>query len=344
MPNLDEIIKSVNKKFDSTIMHIGLPEYKYVRIPFTSPRLNYMTFGGLPVGKLIEFYGENGSGKTTTSLDIVANYQAMEDSKKVLWADCENTLDVEWAKKLNVDINSLYIIKPTSQSAEEIFQIILDSMETGEVGLVVIDSLGVMVSQQAMDKDMMEKTYGGISSALTTFSKKAEMLCQKNQCTLIGINQVREDMNSMYGGITTPGGKAWKHACSCRLEFRKGSYIDNDGKELTRNAESPAGNKVQVHMVKNKTCPPTRKLDYYTLKYAIGVDYLADLIDVAVKFDIINKRGAWFNLVDPITNETIVENIQGQSNVYKYLSNEENIDVLKKIESIIDEKIQVEEN
>lgn len=331
MPKIDEIMKNVNKQFKEKIMQRGLSEYDYERIPFTSPRLNYMTFGGLPVGKLIEFYGENGGGKTTTSLDIVSHYQQLYPDRAILWADCENTFDAEWAKKLKVNIEDLIIIKPTNQSAEEIFQIILDSIDTGEIGLVVIDSLGVMVSQQAMDKDIADKTYGGISLALTTFSKKAEMLCQRHKCTLIGINQVREDMNSMYGGTTTPGGKAWKHTCSCRFEFRKGKFLDERGAELTRAAESPAGNIIQVSMIKNKTCPPNRRVGFYTINYTKGINYLADLIDLCIKYDYIHKSGAWFTIIDPESGEVIEGNLQGQARVFEYLQEHKDVsDLLEK--------------
>jgi recombination protein RecA len=156
---IDEIMKDFNKKFkegkeEEDLVHYGVSQYDYARIPFTSPRLNYMTFGGLPKGKLIEFSGENHSGKTTTALDIVANYQIMEDSKRVLWIDCENTLDVVWAKKLGVNVEDLIIMSPTNQGAETIFQFALDMIDSGEIGLVILDSLGVMVSNQAMEKSV----------------------------------------------------------------------------------------------------------------------------------------------------------------------------------------------
>ena len=117
----------MNKKSKSEVVTLGLPSYYYKRIPFTSPRMNYCTFGGLPTGKLIEFFGEEHGGKTTTALDIIANYQQMDNARKVLYVDAENTLDVEWAKKLGVDVDEMILFNPTSQSAEAIFQFILDS-------------------------------------------------------------------------------------------------------------------------------------------------------------------------------------------------------------------------
>ena len=334
-----DVMKEFNKKAKEDIVKQGLTTYAFKRVPFTSPRMNYCTFGGLPVGKLIEFYGEEHGGKTTTALDIVANYQQLEDARKVLWCDCENTLDAEWAKKLGVDIDDMYILKPENQSAEEIFQFILDAVDTGEIGLVVIDSLGVMVSAQAMDKTLEEKTYAGISASLTTFGGKAEMSCQKHQCTLIGINQQRDDMNSAWGGTKTPGGRAWKHNCSVRMQFTRGSFIDEKGNEIKRSSESPAGNYVMMSMTKNKTCPPTRRTGFYTINYMYGVDYLKDLVELAIKYGVIDKAGAWFSILNPETGE-LIEKIQGQAGVNEYLENPDNETVLTMIEEYIESQIQ----
>lgn len=338
MSTLDEVMKDFNKKFKEELVHTGVAKYDYDRIPFTSPRLNYMTFGGLPEGKLIEFFGEEHGGKTTTALDIVANYQNKYPDRRVMYLDAENTLDVVWASKLGVDVDNLIIVNPTAQGAEELFQFTLNMIDTGEIGLVVIDSLGVMVSKQAMDKSVEEKTYGGIAMALTNFSEKAEGLCKRHKCTVLGINQERDDLGNPYGGKKTTGGRAWKHNCSVRLEFRKGQYFDANGNGLNRSAENPAGNQVLVAMVKNKTCPPTRRTGYYSLRYDIGIDYIADLIEVGIKYDIILKSGGWYDLVDVTTGEKLnTSKIQGTSKLRTLL--ETDLDLLKKIEQQIDAKI-----
>lgn len=331
---LDEIVKSINKQAKEEIITQGLSNYEYKRIPFTSPRMNYCTFGGLPVGKITEFFGEEHGGKTTSALDIVANYQNMMDSKDVLYVDAENALDVEWARKIGVELERMYILQPKEQSAEEIFQIMYDMIETGEVGLWVLDSLGALLSQQELDKSLEEKTYGGIAKSLTLFGKKITMLMARHQCTGIGINQIREDINSQWGGTTTPGGKAWKHFCSVRMQFSRGKFLDEKGNELTRSAEKPAGNIVMMAMVKNKTCPPTRRVGTYTINYAEGIDYLRDLIDVCIRYEIIDKHGGWYTIVDIESGEILAEKIQGQDNVYKFL--EEHTDVLEQIERLVD--------
>lgn len=353
---LDQLIKDFNRDAKETIVARGIKRVTTNKIPFSSPRANYMLYGGLPRGRLIEFAGEEGGGKTTTALDIVANAQKLflqeweqevgelqaiekptkailgdlqylqgRGPKQVVYADCENTLDEEWAQKIGVDLDNVVIIRPMSQTAEQIFEMLLQMIETDQVGLVVIDSLAVMLSQQAYEKDMTERTYGGISMALTLFSKKAEMLCAKHDCTIIGINQLRENMNSPYGGTTTPGGRAWRHACSVRLEFRKGSFIDDKGTELRRSAETPAGNLVQIHIAKTKVCKPDRRTGFYTLNYDCGIDAVADLVDTAILYGLIRQAGAWFNFIDGDTGEVMITEeekplqIQGRANVIDYL-------------------------
>ena len=173
--SLESLCKELNKKAKEDIVGYGMKEYTNQVIPLSSPRANYSLYGGIPRGRLIEFFGDEGSGKTTTALDLCANAQKvfdkenLENPQKILFLDAENTYDPTWAKKLGVDSDKIVFIKPMSQTAEELFQFILDAIDTGEVGLVIIDSLGVLISQQAYDKDITERTYGGISMALTAF-------------------------------------------------------------------------------------------------------------------------------------------------------------------------------
>lgn len=325
--SLDQLMKEVNRKFNSEILGKGIPQYEGVtKIPFSSPRLNYMIYGGLPVGRMYEFSGDEGSGKTTTALDIVKNAQKLFPDKSVFYADCENTLDTDWAELLGVNVDELVLLQPQTETAEQIFQVIIDAIETGEVSLVVIDSLGVMVSGLAYEKDMEGKTYGGIAAALTLFSKKMIPVLARNKATLIGINQMREDMNSMYGGTTTTGGKGWKHNCSARFQFRKSDYIDNSGTSLTRSCENPAGNLVKCDLVKTKVCRPDRKVGFYTLKYLEGIDYVSDTVDVAAKEGIINKAGAWYTLLEDWQSGTpfVAEDgkpmkFQGKSKLIEFL-------------------------
>lgn len=375
MSKLSQLIQDINKAKKEELLAYGIPSAKNEVLAFSSPIPNYMLYGGLPRGRLIEFAGEESSGKTTTALDIVTNAQARfkqeweqeiadlqalkSPSKKqaqrlqelmageplrVFYADCENTLDSQWATLLGVDIQTMLIFKPMAESAEEIFEIVLKMIDTGEIGLVVIDSLGVLLSAQAYEKTMEERTYGGIAMALTLFSKKAEMACKRTGCTLIGINQMRDDMNSTYGRQITTGGKAWKHNCSVRLLFRKGMFIDEQGAELKRTSANPSGNIVEISIEKTKTCKPDRRLGSYTLRYRTGIDLLADLVELAITFGIVEQGGSWFSLIDISTGEVMTDQagdtikFQGKSKLLDYLAT--NPTVLHQVNELLTSKIQ----
>lgn len=353
--SLDEVLGNINAKWGTEVVRMGTEMGEYVRIPFTSPRLNYITHGGIPMGKLIEFFGEEHSGKTTTALDIVANYQIMEDAKRVLWVDVEEALDEVWATKLNVDLDNMIIMCPDTAGAESIFDDVLDVMETGEIGLVIIDSFGAMQSDKAYEESVGDKQYGGISQALTNFAKKALVLCHRYNCTVIGLNQLREKINSMYGGTTTTGGRGWKHDITVRLDFRKGYSFDDKYKKVSNDAENPMGNIVMVAMPKNRTCPPNRRNGFYTIRYDSGIDYMYDLTEVCIKCGVIDKPegSSWYTIkrIEKIYNDELeqdvptilddkVAKLQGQFAVSEFLSDEANIDVLKAIEDYLDYKIK----
>lgn len=353
MGKLDTLVAEINKQWKEDIATRGVQRIHTQKIPFTSPRLNYMTYGGLPRKRLIEFSGDENGGKTTTALDVVKNAQQLfqkeweeelsnkdtdakrksylesRGPKRVVWADCENTFDEEWAIKNGVDLDILYLLRPQTQAAEDIFEMLLNMIETDEVGLAVIDSIGVMLSKQAFEKEVGEKTYGGISMPLTRFSEVAVLDCRKYDCTVIGINQMRDDLNSPYGGKTTTGGRAWKHNCSVRLQFSKGDLLDENGNSINRSSESPKGNKVMVSIVKTKVDKPDRRTGFYTLMYDYGIDEVADLVEVGIKYGIINKSGSWFSFCDIDTGEILTDDegkelkFQGQSKLADFLRTDE---------------------
>lgn len=317
--SLENVVKSLNKTMKIGNISLGVEEKEITKIPFSSCRLNYMTYGGLPVGRIAEFYGSDGSGKTTTAIDLAGNAQKLYPDKKVLIVDIEHTFDRTWATKLGLDCDNILYFDPDSMGAEEVFNMMMELFETGEISVGILDSIGAMVSTQSNEKDIGERTYGGISMSLTEFSKKVTPILARTDAILIGINQVRDDMNSMYGGTTTTGGKAWRHACTTRLEFRKGNYIDEQGKNLSRSCENPAGNIVNVALTKSKICRADRKVGFYTLRYLDGIDYISDAIDVGIKLGLLNQAGAWFYLVDLESGEISKdEKFQGKYNLIKY--------------------------
>ena len=340
---MDALLSEVNKKVKEEIIFKGLASYNYNKIPFTSPRANYCTYGGVPIGKVIEFYGAEHGGKTTSALDVVGQFQALERAKTaeekdyterdVFYCDVENTLDSDWAQKLGVDTDRMYLLQPKSQSAEQIFDLITDAIETGDIGLVVLDSIAAMVSQDELEKDYDEKSFGGISGPLSRFAKKVEMLCAKYNCTFIGINQVRDDVNSTWGGYKTPGGRAWKHICIMRVEFSKGKFIDESGATLSNNAETPSGTLIQFKVVKNKTCPPDRRVGFYTINWN-GVDYLADLLEVAILFNVIVEQSKGYFVIPGVAEDKI----HGKGSVRKLLNDSQSIRA--QVDALVNERIE----
>ena len=346
MSKLDALIKEINKDYKEEIAFKGEDAslIKYEVVPFSSPRLNYMLYGGLPMGRMIEFAGAEKSGKTTTALDMVKNCQKKFEKeyeetcnkktlkdydpvmRRVCFVDAENTFDVEWAEKLGVKVDDLILIKPQEQYAEQIFEIMRAVIETGEVGLIVLDSVAQLVSKQAFEEDIEKKTYGGIASSLTKFCNIVVPLLGKYNCMCIMINQVREDLNNPYNEFITPGGRGFKHNCTIRLMFKQGKFIDINNKELTNNCENPAGNLVQVKIEKSKVCRSDRRLGFYTLNYLEGIDYINDTIDVLMQVGCIIQRGSYFDIIDPNTGEVLVdEKIQGRSTLVNKLRDDEEL-------------------
>lgn len=340
MSKLDVLIKEINKEYKEEIAFKGndIEVYKYEKVPFSSPRLNYMLYGGLPMGRMIEFAGPEKSGKTTTALDMVKQCQLKfkkeNQGRKVCFVDSENTFDVEWATKLGVNIDDLILIRPQEQYAEQIFDIMKAIVETGEVGLIVLDSVAQLVGKNAISEDIEKKQYGGIAMPLTKFCNIVVPLLGKYNCMCIMINQVREDLNNQYNEFITPGGRGFKHNCSVRLMFRQGPFIDVNNRELTRGAENPAGNLVKVHVEKSKICRSDRRTGFYTLNYLNGIDYLSDTIDVLLQLGAINQRGAYFDLLNIETGEVLYDGkIQGKPALLKLLR--EDPELFKKLQDQI---------
>lgn len=340
--SLDQICKEVNATFKDNLVGKNLTTPDHGRIPFTSPRLNDMTYGGIPRGRIHEFLGEENGGKTTSALDIVANAQKLfsqewdagytpgSTPKRVVYCDVETTLDEQWATMLGVNMDDLYLFRPQGQSADEIFDITIDMVESQEVGLLIIDSLGAMISTQELSKDTGEASYAGISKPLTLFCKKIAPLCNLYNTTLIGINQLRDDLKNPYNMYNTPGGRAWKFYCSTRMAFRKGDYVDAAGDKLKKSTDNPAGNKVETTIVKTKAFPPNRRTGFYTLNYKVGVDEILDLVDTGIRYGVISYgNGGWTTFIDHATREALTEDdgtpikVQGRTNIADFLRNDE---------------------
>ena len=322
--------------------------------------LDYCLYGGIPEGRIIELSGAEGSGKTTTAFMIAASYikeelkRNPEEPRCIIFLDNEGTLDPTWASVFGYDLSEeapvkTIVIRPEGQNAEEIFDMALNLLRTGEVGLLIFDSIATLVPAQIADESMEKYQMGGIAKSLTRFANTALGLLRKYHATLIAINQVRENMSAYGNPITTPGGRAWKHACSSRLMFKRGEFFDADGNKLSTTAESPAGHIVNVAVLKTKTNKWDRKGGSYRLNYTRGVDILSDTIEAALHFGLIdNSTQGSFKIIDPSTGEIKLDaagneiKIRGKANVTTYFN--EHLDEWKALYDAVYEKIREKES
>lgn len=358
--SLDDVIKQINKKYGE-IVRTGVESLEVDGIlSLGTPMLDFAIYGGIPEGRIVEFSGAEGSGKTTTAFLAAASYQREEikrnpeNPRSIVLLDNEGTADPVWAKKLgyNMDVDALVptiIIRPESQSAEEIFDMALSMLKTGRVGLLIFDSIATLVPQQIVDESMEKQQMGGIAKALTRFANTAMGMLRKYKATLIAINQVRENITGYGDPLQTPGGRAWKHACSMRLMFKRGAFFDEDGNELNKSAQSPAGHTIEMYVLKTKVCKWDRKLGSMTLNYVKGVDVLQDTINLSIHFGFIdNSVQGSFKIINPDTGEIMLDSegneikIRGKKNLKPYF--EEHMDIWKALYDKVYDKLKIKDD
>lgn len=333
---LSDILKDVNKKFGDGVMTLGVEDLtNYGTLSLGSPGFDFCLYNSFPERKIVEFCGAEGSGKTTTAYLVAASYirkeleRNPETPRGVLFVDLECGADPEWALKMGYDMNTSLVrtlrFTGSDMAAEHIFDVVLNSIKTGEIGLVIIDSLNMLVPLQTFGESLEKKDMGGIAKPLGDFARRVKGLLVKYNCTLIGINQLRENIGGYGNPLTTSGGRGWKHACDVRMMFKKSAFIDEDGNELKSTAESPAGYIMEAAVLKTKVCKWDRKLGRMYINYDRGVDIMQDTIEVAIQFGFIdNSVQGSYKLVDPDTGELICDEdgneikIRGKKNIKPY--------------------------
>lgn len=291
--SIENVINTINKKYKRDIVVKGHEIPVREQIPFTSPLMNYLTRGGIAENKMIEFFGAEGSAKTTLSLDALKNFQLKYPERYSVYLDAENTLDLDWGELLGVDFDKVIVIKPSDESGEMLLDMLLDCIRSGSVGFAILDSVPFILPQMALDKQLDEKTYAGNSALMTTFCQKVIPLLNQHKCTLVCINQVRDKLGVTYTAYNTVGGHMLKHSYVQRFYLRKGKLLDADGREQSNSYETPCGNLVNVQYEKNKITKNDRKTSYFTLKYDRGVDVMTDTVELAIHLGVIKKSGAW---------------------------------------------------
>lgn len=275
--------------------------------------------GGIPQGRIIEIYGPESSGKTTLSLQIIA--EAQSKGSICAFVDAEHALDVKYAGNLGVDIENLLVSQP--DFGEQALDIVETLARSGAVDVIVIDSVAALTPKSEIEGDMGDSHMGVQARLMSQALRKLTAVVHKMNTTVIFINQIRMKIGTMgYGSPeTTTGGNALKFYASVRIDVRKIATL--------KQGEEQIGNRVKAKVIKNKVAPPFRQAEF-DIMFGEGISKEGEIVDYGVKLDIIDKSGAWFSY-----NETKLG--QGRENVKAFLK--ENKEVALEIEDKIKQAI-----
>lgn len=268
--------------------------------------------GGYPKGRMVEIYGPESSGKTTLALTAVAEVQ--KKGGLAAYIDAENSIDPDYAKNLGVNIDDLILSQP--DSGEEALEIVETLARSGVFSLIVVDSVAALVPQAELDGQMIDSSVGLQARMMSKAMRKITGLLNKNNCTVIFINQLREKVGVIYGSNeTTTGGRALKFFSSVRIDIRRSEAI-KDGQNLI-------GNVANIKVVKNKVATPFKscKVD---IIYGQGISKEGELLDLAIEKGIVKKSGSWYEVYGDRMG-------QGRETAKTYLR--ENKDIFKRIKS-----------
>src|SRR5687768_6342525 len=317
---IEAAVGQIEKQFGKgSIMRLGGKDSVIQAIPAISTgaiSLDYaLGIGGVPRGRVIEVFGPESSGKTTLTLQIIAEAQKL--GGMAAFVDAEHALDAQYAKKLGVDLDNLLVSQP--DNGEQALEIVEVLVRSGGVDVVVVDSVAALVPRAEIDGEMGEAQMGLQARLMSQALRKLTGVVSKSKTCLIFINQLREKIGVMFGNPeTTTGGRALKFYASVRIDIRRIGAI--------KDGETVIGGRTRVKIVKNKVAPPFREAEFDVM-YGEGISREGDLIDIAVEHKIVEKSGAWF----AYGGERLG---QGRENAKNFLK--ENIDV----RSAIDEKVR----
>ncbi len=276
--------------------------------------------GGLPRGRVIEIYGPESSGKTTLTLQVIAEMQKIGGT--CAFVDAEHALDPQYAQKLGVNLNELLISQP--DTGEQALEIVDSLVRSGAVDLIVVDSVAALTPRAEIEGDMGDSLPGLQARLMSQALRKLTATIKKTNCMVIFINQIRMKIGVMFGSPeTTTGGNALKFYASVRIDIRRIGGI--------KKGDEVIGNETKVKVVKNKVAPPFKDATFAIL-YGEGISRLGEIIDMGVQAKIVDKAGAWYSY----NGEKIG---QGRDNTREFLR--ENPDLAYEIENRIREHLGI---
>ena len=299
---LESVLSQLDKQFGKgAVTVLGKKNSMEIEtIPSGALSLDLALGGGWPRGRIIEVYGPESGGKTTTALHAIA--EAQKIGGIAAFIDAEHSLDPVYAKSLGVDTDMLVISQPNS--GEEALEIAEGLIRSNAIDLIVIDSVAALVPRAELEGQMGDSHVGLHARLMSQGLRKLVGAINNSKCVCIFINQIREKVGVMFGNPeTTTGGRALKFYSSVRLEVRKGEAI--------KQGEEVIGSRTKFKVVKNKIAPPFRTTEIDVM-YGEGYNAYGDLLDLAVKHNIVGKSGAWFSYGDGKIG-------QGRENAKKYL-------------------------
>jgi len=318
---LESALSQIEKNFGKgAIMRMGDDSVVPIAvIPTGSIGLDYaLGVGGIPRGRVAEIYGPESSGKTTLALHFIA--EAMKQGGVAAFIDAEHAFDATYAKALGVDVDNLLISQP--DTGEQALDIAETLVRSGAIDIIVIDSVAALVPRAEIEGEMGDAHMGLQARLMSQALRKLTAVTSKSKTALVFINQIRMKIGVMFGNPeTTTGGNALKFYSSVRLDIRKIATI--------KEQQEVVGSRTRVRVVKNKVAPPFKEAEF-DITYGKGISHTGELIDIAAKYDIVQKSGAWYSYGEDRLG-------QGREAAKTFL--EENQDIYSEIDTAVRKKL-----